>query len=533
MHRVSNKPHLDPASLFTIHSTSSDNYRFNAPQTTHIRESGLQRTADCSSPSRRQLTGLLGKLDAARLLSSSRLQASTEVEASRNFKQWKTSIKEGSIVRTKEFNSIGGSWGLEEELSDGQPGLLLPVEGPEPLEDFNKSQISLCYALCKVSQKGRQLTPIYSLGQTDIQFLNMCSDEELFALCKKSQTDSIKVQSFLEFLGASRTRSIFRMFTERVEEIVTHPTGSYIGTWLVTNCEDFKLATQSFCLSSIDKLVTNKCAVKVMQALAGVSKTFCKAFNNYFRRNYCWLSKSKQASIVMNTVIVHLEEEKSLDFLVSDIAKKFSNGQQPKPEVLRVLSSLLERCRLDKLSMVVSGAMQHIWWLVGDKIGNYSVQALLSGKFRRLHSTVHNILLSDDVASLVTDKYKQIVVLRSLEFDGQSDFHCRLLSRLMLDPAKLRAVLECEISANLLVALLSVCEEPLCHNWIDLLLEAAAKTEDVAAPSAPGNQNQSHLLQIIFKLQTLRRLKGQSPRSLYCPNRSTNFVGNSQSGLYQ
>ena len=249
--------------------------------------------------------------------------------------------------------------------------------------------------------------------------------------------------------------------------------GSFLATWLVSRSADFKAVCQQYCLSNLATLVTNKCAVKVMQALAGVSQTFCSNYNKFFKKSYSKLLRQKHAIIVMNMCIPLLHESESLEYLIRDLTNRLGSAQKnQKCEPLRLLTNLLLKCDTADLEELIGACASSIRWLFGDKIGNYSVQALFSEKFSKWHTDIFSRLLSHDLQGLLADKYKRIALMRSLELPGTACFHRELLTGLMLQQTRTRKlILTSEPSTALLLSLMSAVDDARLPEWLSALVE--------------------------------------------------------------
>jgi hypothetical protein len=340
---------------------------------------------------------------------------------------------------------------------------------------FRSALNDLCYELLKVTKEKYQ--PMVSRRITSDCYLfgklKRCSVDSLLRLALNTQEDSITVQQALEHLPEGDLNVIARSLAPHCELMIENRNGSFLATWLVGRSAEFRLLCQQFCLGHLATLVTNKCAVKVMQALAGVSQVFCSSYNQFFKKHYFRLAKQKHAIIVMNLCIPLLHESESLEYLIEDLTKKLnSTHKKQKFEPLRLLSSLLVKCNLAELESLVRACASNIRWLIGEKIGNYSVQALLSEKFERWHKDIFSRLLSHDLQGLLTDKYKRIALMRTLELPNAGSFHRDLLIGLMGQPTKTRKlILSSEPCTALLLSLMSAVNDARLPEWLTALVE--------------------------------------------------------------
>jgi hypothetical protein len=490
MHRVCKRSHLYPSNLLAVYKPSESNYRYNVtkppasiPKAGHEHRTAASLIFDLSKFSTAQAIysfcrppgDFVHTKAAGPSLSSARLETTA------------------ACSTLDDFNLIDSRWKAPATSQISW----------ERISVLRKDVVAHCYRLLKVSQKGSPEVTADSIDPFDLSILKKCSSSLLVRMCLHSQEESMKVQCYLLTVPDKQLEVKASVFSNFAGRLLSHPNGNYIATWLVTKSPCFMKSCETYTLSNLELLVSNKCAVKVMQALAGVSKTFCKVFNQYFKHNYVRLCKSKQASIVMNAVVLNLDEEDDLQYLISDVARKLNQDRgEIRTEMLRVLSSLLQKCSLIRLSGVLAGLANKIWWLADDKIGNYSVQVLLTPKFQSLHPTVVKELLSEAPLTLLSSKFKQIVTLKSLDYPLQDYFHSHILQAIMKQTSSVHLALSTPQSAWLLLALLYLSSDNRVAAWAKLVLAALRNKQTL------NDQTMEHLdLAFSCKVEELIRLQ--------------------------
>ncbi len=475
MHRVCKRSHLYPSNLLAVYRPAENNYRFNVTKPPESNPTSGFELGTATS-----LIFDLSKFnkDQAiysffRLPGGSTLSKAADPSLSRG---QLSSI--AASPKLTDFNLIDSS----------SKATVTSQDLWEKMSVLRRDAVSHCYRLLKVSQKGGPEVALDSIDPFDLSILKKCSPSLLVRMCLHSQEESMKVQCYLLTIPSKLLEAKASVFSYHAGRLLSHPNGNYIATWLVTKSYNFMKSCECYTLANLEHLVTNKCAVKVMQALAGVSKTFCKVFNQYFKHNYVRLCKSKQASIVMNAVVLNLDDEEDLQYLINDVTRKLNQDQtEVRTEMLRVLSSLLQKCSLGRLSGILAGLVNKIWWLADDKIGNYSVQVLLTPKFRSLHTSVVQELLSETPLTLLTSKFKQIVTLKSLEYPLQGYFHSHLLQKIMKQESSVELALSTLQSAWLLLALLCLSSDERVVEWLKQVLAVSNRKE------TPTGQTMAHL----------------------------------------
>ena len=253
-----------------------------------------------------------------------------------------------------------------------------------------------------------------------------------------SAEGSMEVQVYLESLSGSDLEVYTFTFCKHLDQLVVSPYGNYIAACLVRLNNQFRERCESYCMLHLEELVTDKCAVKVMQALAGVSPTFCTYYIEYFRTDFDRMLGLKQAVILLNKAILNAEREEDVEYLIEKaIRTLLSEGPSVNSVcLLRTVSSILNRCSAERLQKLVEVLYLNIWWLIDDKIGNYSVQELLSKKFDGLNRPVVDQFLKTPL-SMFTCKNRSAVLLNALEKGESSDFVTGIVFVLTTDQALL------------------------------------------------------------------------------------------------
>ena len=290
----------------------------------------------------------------------------------------------------------------------------------------------------------------------DNEVAGFCGDE-LFEFSLKSQEYSMCIESLLRSFSLAQLDKVLPSFIRNIHKIVPHSSGTYVAVALTKTCRKFQIFCESYCIGKLDMLVTNKCAVKVMQALAGVSSSFCDQIVSYFAQNQSRLSSPTCVWVLLNKAILKVSNEQSLQFLTSMIEERLDFRQvRLDSGVLRVLSSILERCSTDSIQKLVVKLQPHICRLIDDKIGNYSVQVLLSNKYRLFHLFICEALIAKEELSLFINPKRLSVMLRTFDCPHEySHFYKTLICQLIRGPALLAVVVRSKRLSNIFQAILS------------------------------------------------------------------------------
>jgi ribosomal protein L20A (L18A) len=339
-----------------------------------------------------------------------------------------------------------------------------------------------CAASLQPTKRSNQAVPPELLQEGLAKKMCSITPHELLRLCMGNRFESIAVQGYLNSLAAQELNGIIYPFAQNVGSLITHRSGNYIATWLVLRDETFLSACEQYCISSLDKLVTNKCAVKVMQALAGVSKTFCKVFNQYYKLNYRYLRKSKQASIIMNAVILNIDTSppNSIEYLIERMKNIFNEVRADHhTDQFRLLSSVLQVFSVEKLEDLVFKLMENIGWLAEDRIGNYSVQLLLTEKFTNYRETLTQNLCKERVYSLFASKYKMQILFKLLQIQEASIWYDELLTRAIDLPfSTVLSLISDAAAGSIFLCLLSTTVSPIITKKLEELSSTVEKNKE-------------------------------------------------------
>ena len=487
MNRRLKRPYLAELHNRSIYRPSEDNYRYNLSKGLSTQSYAVHPPAGHKKPNSRGLE----PVDTSKCGDPSIRRIPPKEEAANNL----GTIRKTTLDEKLEKNGLSVILDPKRSLSNlitvptmktgfGSNADFFKISAQvnlvDELREFQSTLITECYRLCKVSQNSKpqqELQAEYQIDDEMNENLVLLTPIKMLKMCLKSQENSMIIQSFLEKAHPAKMERVVNLFIQEVGQLIHHKYGNFVASWLVVKNDGFMKACEVFCILNLSRLVGNKCAVKVMQALAGVSKAFCKAFNQYFKHHYSNLQKSKQASIIMNAVILNIEDESSIHYLIEGAIKKLPGcAEGQRTEILRILSSLLQRVDVNKLHHVVTGTIQQVQWLTEDKIGNYSVQMLFSKKFKEYHPQLIDKLLNDNPLHFFTNRYRQIVVLRYLDsyIAKVGNFHEKLVENL-LKQNKFDGILKSLTSNNsgfyLLLCVLSKCGSPKTPIWCRSLLE--------------------------------------------------------------
>ena len=326
---------------------------------------------------------------------------------------------------------------------------------------LTSTYLTKCHFLCKLCEK-KELPLGYSNMELNYEDLLSVPPRSLIQLSKKSQNDSKRVQAMLE--SSDLRDPFFKAFLDELyrslPSLVNDQYGCYIPGALLKLDSAYAQYCEAYCVKNLSKLCTNKCAVKVMQALAGSSTNFSMTYLDHFRMNYDRLVYNKESMILLNKVILHIPDQHLLKFIIKDVEYNFSLREMERPQLLRILSSLFEVCQGKYLEQLFAILKPHIWWLVDDKFGNFAVMTMIKTKPPNVDFSVNEIILADPVL-MFTNKYRRVLLLNCLSsIAGFENFVAELIRKLVLHPRSLRKLIEQETGCCILLAALSVVGDP-------------------------------------------------------------------------
>lgn len=317
----------------------------------------------------------------------------------------------------------------------------------EPSDLVNRIS-SRCLDLCNVKKLTDIEGEVEAAGKFIPEFVSK-GPKDLLQLAMSSQENSKNIEAFLKVADQSTIDRCEDEFLKIVSTMITDPFGCYIASVLVERSASYRKGCEDHCLDQIDSLVTDKNAVKVMQNLAEFSGRFCQFFLAYFKRNYDALINSMESVLLLNKVILNLEKEEDLIFLLNDIETNFKESDFGHPELLRILSSLMERLTGSNLTKLVRVLKPHIWWLIDDKIGNYVVQNMFVAYWASMGGLRKVVFSSPKL--LFIRRYRRFVLLKALQTPGNEDFFAHILKWLCESKDDLSIIFRREPSTFLLL----------------------------------------------------------------------------------
>ncbi len=314
---------------------------------------------------------------------------------------------------------------------------------------FRERIVSKCFELCNISE-----TKSPALGEQSSPLDESISPQELYLKALKDQEGSKAVQAFLERSSFQTIEKYLPVFSENLPIIAFNRFGCFIVPVLIKKCTKYSQICESFSLKSLEKAITDKCAVKVLQALAEESASFCDSFVLFFKRNYSDLIRYSDSVLVLNKAIPKVTDENELLFLVEDIESDMAHKKMKHPELIRLLPNLLEKLSGSTVTRLIEAIKPKIRWLIDDKIGNFCVHTLFKPKFDMYKRDLFEIL-NEDPISLFDKKFRRYVLAKLISMDGNEGIFEYLVANLCTVCSYMGLIFESELSTYLLMAVMT------------------------------------------------------------------------------
>ena len=314
---------------------------------------------------------------------------------------------------------------------------------------FRDRIISKCFELCNISE-----TKVPPNGEQSPAFDESMTPEELYATALKNQEGSKAVQAFLERSCFQSIEKYLSVFSENLPTMVFDRFGCFIVPVLIKKCTLYSQLCESFSLKSLEKAITDKCAVKVLQALAEESASFCDSFVLFFQQNYSDLIRCSDSVLVLNKAIPKVTDEKTVYFLLDDIEFDLTHKKMRHPELIRLLPNLLEKLSGNAVARLIEAIKPKIRWLIDDKIGNFCVHTLFKPKFDQYKQDLFEVL-NEDPISLFDKKFRRFVLAKLISMDGNEGIFEYLVANLCSVCSYMGLIFESELSTYLLMAVIS------------------------------------------------------------------------------
>jgi hypothetical protein len=344
----------------------------------------------------------------------------------------------------------------EQELRD------CPVHIIQMKQKLQKMQDGIffrCDNLCKLISKSVEV------GGQPPQELCKLSPEQLLQRAMLSQQDSKVVESYFDSLSKQEAVEMMDAVKTNLFQLLRNEHGCFILSYFIKKSSSFSSMCQSYCLANLKELSIDKCAVKVMQALAEVSVEFCKVFIVYFIHNYFALINHMATVLLLNKCIMNCEDQDMnytffIDRLELYIVKSTEVSKSivykeaiEEAEILRIMSSVLQRSKGHQRQRLEEILIPHIDWLLRDKISNCCAHKLFYPIFTESRWLLEKQMILDSLDLMFTRKYRKYTLLKVLKDKHLKPMVLEIFDRLVRDISIVFSLLQNEASVYLVIGL--------------------------------------------------------------------------------
>jgi hypothetical protein len=317
-----------------------------------------------------------------------------------------------------------------------------------------------CDNLCKLISKSVEV------GGQPPQELFKLSPEQLLQRAMQSQQDSKVVESYFDSLSKRETVEMIEVVKQNLYQLLMSEHGCFILSYFIKKSSSFSNMCQSYCMANLKELSTDKCAVKVMQALAEVSVEFCKVFIVYFIHNYFDLIHHMSTVLLLNKCIMNCEDgDMNYTFFINRLElfiKKSTEVSQgivykeavEEAEILRIMSSVLQRSKGHQRQRLEEILIPHIDWLLRDKISNCCAHKLFYPIFTESRWLLEKQMILDSLDLMFTRKYRKYTLLKVLKDKHLKPMVLEIFDRLVRDISIVFSLLNNEASVYLVIGLI-------------------------------------------------------------------------------
>ena len=311
------------------------------------------------------------------------------------------------------------------------------------------------HALCAHFNKVTEIKPKKVAFEYDA--LARMSQDELIDYCCREQDTSKQVQSFIELLEDSEAINKLRLTVERkFYDLIHHELGCYIPIALFKISEAFGAFGETYCIKNMTSLTKDKCAVKVMQALAEYSNTFSDRYADYFRKRFDKQIENQQSVLLLNKVITGVQKESSVVFLVEKLERDLLQTEIQHQNLLRVIPSLLIRLSSPLREKLACILRPHIEWLFDHKFGCFTIFGFLSLDCSLSISQAILGMIKADPVSMFTRRYRRFLLTKMVSLPGTAPlFKAVLTSICESSSTTIKKITNHESSAFLLLSVLA------------------------------------------------------------------------------
>ena len=322
-----------------------------------------------------------------------------------------------------------------------------------PSRNFSESVLHKC---AQILHKADKESPGAVEESEDISFdlteFDSVKATEICKLAVKSQTDSKRVQAYLERITGERLAQMVESMIQGLEYLITDKFGYFILRAMILTSQRFVEGCQKFCLENFHQLAFNQYSVRVMRALA-LSATFSQGVISIFRNDTHALAEHMQPVLILAAAIQNTKDDSLVEPIIQELEAKLCVTRNC--QLLRILSSLVERASGASLERVSALIQPHLSWLIDDKIGNFGVNMWMQKQKFDCSTSFQKIAL-DNPGSFMTKKYRKAIFLDYLTTqENNPQFIRHVLKKLLTNPNQTRQVFKKEDSTWLVLAALS------------------------------------------------------------------------------
>ena len=283
----------------------------------------------------------------------------------------------------------------------------------ETRSQHNEALRSKLFKMLKINPAPDKPTDTCNLRET------RPAPDELVEISLRDSEGSKSVQAYIESLSAKDMVSVRLTFQQRLPALLSNLPGTYTLVFLLKIDREFFAFCETFCSINMEKLQQNKCAVKLMHAVAEESQKFSAAYLTAFRERWNNSEQTAEHYLLLNKVIPRIAQESDLGFLLESVENTFSTEEAVlRSQTLRVIPALLERLSAPKAERVIMTVLPFADSLVDDKLGLYTILSLLKAKHTESSRVVCSVLLKKPLL-MFTRKQRMTVLAKMLASDDE------------------------------------------------------------------------------------------------------------------
>ena len=267
----------------------------------------------------------------------------------------------------------------------------------------------------------------------------------------KGRSATKEVLALLKQLDQDRLAIVGGFFYESANKTICHELSFQVFCALIKDCPEIRSKLEAYCVQNFFEMVYDGFGIRVLWTL-DCSVTFCYKGLQLIESRFDELITNMGAVQVLTALIAKVPEESAFEFILKNLSSKMKDHNNN--HMLRVLSTLIERVSPANLKRVEKVLEPHVNWMMDDKLGNFTVQALIKRNCVKIIDGFKQECLETPVKIFI-QKFRKYCFIEVMKDRVNKSFVQQVAWGFIYSPKNTHIIFSREDSTKLLLALLS------------------------------------------------------------------------------